>query len=126
MFQTEHPSGLSPDIFTHYFSHHSKEDLIFMSDNQNNIQLPEHGKLTIPMTNDYLFRALLQQNNKVLTGLIASLLHLSPEFPLPVPDWKLVKSDPVHREETPHIFRLQKEPLSMQVYHSQAPVHLQD
>ena len=32
MFQTEHPSGLSPDIFTHYFSHHSKEDLIFMSD----------------------------------------------------------------------------------------------
>ena len=78
MFQTEHPSGLSPDIFTHYFSHHSKEDLIFMSDNQNNIQLPEHGKLTIPMTNDYLFRALLQQNNKVLTGLIASLLHLSP------------------------------------------------
>ena len=74
----EHPSGLSPDIFTYYFSHHSKEDLIFMSDNQNNIQLPEHGKLTIPMTNDYLFRALLQQNNKVLTGLIASLLHLSP------------------------------------------------
>ena len=78
MFQAEHPSGLSPDIFTYYFSHHSKEDLIFMSDNQNNIQLPEHGKLTIPMTNDYLFRALLQQNNKVLTGLIASLLHLFP------------------------------------------------
>ena len=49
-----------------------------MSNNQNNIQLPEHGKLTIPMTNDYLFRALLQQNNKVLTGFIASLLHLSP------------------------------------------------
>ena len=78
MFQVEHPSGLSPNIFTYYFSHHSKEDLIFMSDNQNNIQLPEHGKLTIPMTNDYLFRALLQQNNKVLTGLIASLLHLPP------------------------------------------------
>ena len=49
-----------------------------MSDNQNNIQLPEHGKLTIPMTNDYLFHALLQQNNKVLTGLITSLLHLPP------------------------------------------------
>ena len=49
-----------------------------MSDNQNNFQLPERGALTIPMTNDYLFRALLQQNNKVLTGLIASLLHLSP------------------------------------------------
>lgn len=37
------------------------------------------GPLTIPMTNDYLFRALLQQNNKVLKGLIASLLHLSHE-----------------------------------------------
>ena len=49
-----------------------------MSDNQNNFQLPERGALTIPMTNDYLFRALLQRNNKVLTGLIASLLHLSP------------------------------------------------
>ena len=36
------------------------------------------GPLSIPMTNDYLFRALLQQNNKVLKGLISSLLHLSP------------------------------------------------
>ena len=34
------------------------------------------GPLTIPMTNDYLFRALLQQNNKVLKGLISSLMHL--------------------------------------------------
>ena len=37
------------------------------------------GPLTIPMTNDYLFRALLQQNNKVLKGLISSLLHLTLE-----------------------------------------------
>lgn len=37
------------------------------------------GPLIIPMTNDYLFRALLQQNNKVLKGLICSLLHLAPE-----------------------------------------------
>ena len=35
------------------------------------------GPLPIPMTNDYLFRALLQQNNKVLKGLVSSLLHLS-------------------------------------------------
>ena len=49
-----------------------------MSDTQNNIQLPEHGKLTIPMANDYLFRALLPPNNKVITDLIASLLHLFP------------------------------------------------
>lgn len=35
------------------------------------------GPLRIPMTNDYLFRALLQKNNHVLKGLICSLLHLS-------------------------------------------------
>ena len=29
------------------------------------------------MTNDYMFRAVLQSNNKVLRGLICSLLHLS-------------------------------------------------
>ncbi|MBD5457607.1 MAG: Rpn family recombination-promoting nuclease/putative transposase [Lachnospiraceae bacterium] len=34
------------------------------------------GPLAIPMTNDYLFRSLLQSNNKVLKGLICSLLHL--------------------------------------------------
>lgn len=38
---------------------------------------PASGPLTIPMTNDYLFRALLQRNNKVLRGLICSLLHLA-------------------------------------------------
>lgn len=37
------------------------------------------GPVPIRMTNDYLFRALLQQNNKVLKGLISSLLHLSVE-----------------------------------------------
>lgn len=35
------------------------------------------GPVQIPMTNDYLFRALLQKNNKVLKGLICSLLHMS-------------------------------------------------
>ena len=35
--------------------------------------------LEIPMTNDYLFKALLQENNKVLKGLIGALLHLSME-----------------------------------------------
>lgn len=34
------------------------------------------GPLSIPMTNDYLFRALLQRNNRVLKSLICSLLHL--------------------------------------------------
>ncbi len=36
------------------------------------------GPVAIPMTNDYLFRALMQRNNNVLKGLICSLLHLSP------------------------------------------------
>lgn len=34
------------------------------------------GTLPILMTNDYLFRALLQNNNYVLKGLVCSLLHL--------------------------------------------------
>lgn len=34
------------------------------------------GPLAFNMTNDYMFRAVLQSNNKVLTGLICSLLHL--------------------------------------------------
>ncbi|MDE7176183.1 MAG: Rpn family recombination-promoting nuclease/putative transposase [Lachnospiraceae bacterium] len=36
-----------------------------------------HGELPYGMTNDYMFRAVLQSNNKVLRGLICSLLHLS-------------------------------------------------
>jgi len=37
---------------------------------------PTSGDIGFPMTNDYLFRALLQKNNRVLKGLIASLLHM--------------------------------------------------
>lgn len=37
------------------------------------------GPVTIPMTNDYLFRALLQRNNQVLKALICALLHLDPK-----------------------------------------------
>ncbi len=36
------------------------------------------GPVTIRLTNDYLFRALLQRNNKALKGLVCSLLHLEP------------------------------------------------
>ncbi len=35
------------------------------------------GKIDYTMTNDYMFRAVLQENEKVLTGLICSLLHLA-------------------------------------------------
>lgn len=46
---------------------------------RENLFFPASGTLIIPMTNDYLFRALLQKNNNVLKGLICSLLHLAPE-----------------------------------------------
>ncbi len=35
------------------------------------------GSIPFNMTNDYMFRAVLQTNNKALRGLICSLLHLS-------------------------------------------------
>ncbi len=35
-----------------------------------------HGTIPYNMTNDYMFRAVLQSNNKVLRGLVCSLLHL--------------------------------------------------
>lgn len=37
------------------------------------------GPLSIPMTNEYLFRAILQRSNYVLKGLVCSLFCLSPE-----------------------------------------------
>ena len=36
------------------------------------------GPVTIPLTNDYLFKAMLQENKNVLKALICSLLHYSP------------------------------------------------
>ena len=35
-----------------------------------------HGPIPVRMTNDYLFRALLQRNKRVLKALVCSLLHL--------------------------------------------------
>lgn len=37
------------------------------------------GKIDYTLMNDYMFRAVLQENQKVLKGLIASLLHLPPQ-----------------------------------------------
>lgn len=42
------------------------------------------GPVRFNMTNDYMFRAVLQANNKVLRGLICSLLHLPEEEVLSV------------------------------------------
>lgn len=37
------------------------------------------GVIAYNMTNNYMFRFILQKNEKVLKGLICSLLHLKPE-----------------------------------------------
>ena len=37
------------------------------------------GELTYRLTNDYLFRAVLQKSNTALKGLLCALLHLAPD-----------------------------------------------
>mgnify|MGYP004546471961 FL=1 len=37
------------------------------------------GEIEYNMTNDYMFRALFQKNNRALKGLLGSLLHMQPE-----------------------------------------------
>ena len=37
------------------------------------------GEIEYNMTNDYMFRALFQKNNRALKGLLSSLLHMQPE-----------------------------------------------
>ncbi|MBE5857637.1 MAG: Rpn family recombination-promoting nuclease/putative transposase [Lachnospiraceae bacterium] len=53
----------------------------FMSKEENLImrEIPESGPLFVPMTNDYLFRAMLQRNEEILRGLTCALLSLKPE-----------------------------------------------
>ncbi len=47
---------------------------------KNKISLDDlHGAIPVRMTNDYLFRALMQRNTNVLKSLICSLLHLDPD-----------------------------------------------
>ncbi len=45
-----------------------------MQKNQN--YLTATGKIPYNMTNDYMFRAILQKNEKVLRGLVSSMLHM--------------------------------------------------
>ncbi|MCM1426694.1 MAG: Rpn family recombination-promoting nuclease/putative transposase, partial [Eubacterium sp.] len=45
----------------------------------NDLLKNAHGSLPYSMTNDYMFRAVFQTNNKALRGLICSLLHLHEE-----------------------------------------------
>lgn len=85
-----HQSGISPcfpklPVATCIFCTHFYERSMFMK--SNTIIMPEAqpsyrqatGKMPYSLTNDYLFRALLQKNNRVLKHLICVLLHLQPE-----------------------------------------------
>ena len=54
------------------------------SDNLSTSLQNAHGAIPYGMTNDYMFRAVLQSNNQALRGLICSLLHLQPEEVLSV------------------------------------------
>lgn len=42
----------------------------------HNLDFFPSGKLEYPMTNDYMFRAVMQKNNRALTGLLYALLDL--------------------------------------------------
>lgn len=42
--------------------------------------IPENEEIRYNMTNDYMFRAVLQKNQMVLKGLVGALLHLDPEL----------------------------------------------
>ncbi|MBQ8262184.1 MAG: Rpn family recombination-promoting nuclease/putative transposase [Lachnospiraceae bacterium] len=57
----------------------SKNSFISEVNSENASYLNASGPVLYPLTNDYLFRAVLQKNNFVLKGLICSLLHLSSE-----------------------------------------------
>ena len=50
-----------------------------MQNNQFTSFMEAKGVIEYNMTNNYMFRYILQKNEKVLTGLICSLLHLKPE-----------------------------------------------
>ncbi len=50
-----------------------------MNNHKNASYKDATGKIRYNMTNDYMFRYILENNEKVLTGLACSLLHLKPE-----------------------------------------------
>ena len=50
-----------------------------MSNNQVTSFREATGVIQYNMTNDYMFRYILQKNQKVLKGLICALLHFHPE-----------------------------------------------
>ena len=80
-------------LFSHSylsFTNYYQKGLPSMNKSQNSLPTPKYtlqnatGPLAYNMTNDYLFRAVLQKSNKALRGLICSLLHLTEEEVLSV------------------------------------------
>ena len=66
----------------HYFEQNplttiTKEN-IYMENQPTRSYFKATGDIPHNMTNDYMFRYILQKNEKVLRGLISSLLHLNP------------------------------------------------
>lgn len=59
------------------FSHMDNHSAISIPPERNSGFWDAGGQIPYNMTNDYMFRAVLQSSNKVLRGLICSLLHLS-------------------------------------------------
>lgn len=58
--------------------------VFFMSQNNTNFApnadwVNAHGPVPVRMTNDYLFRALMQRNERTLKVLTCALLHLNPD-----------------------------------------------
>ena len=49
-----------------------------MNNFQGNTFQNATGKIDYTLMNDYMFRAVLQENEKVLKGLVSSLLYLNP------------------------------------------------
>ena len=74
---------LIPQLFGAELRHdHLRKEGTSMNQHSQNMHMSlqdAHGELPYGMTNDYVFRAVLQSNNKVLRGLICSLLQCNPE-----------------------------------------------
>lgn len=64
---------LSQNFFRQYCYEESSQKLHGLWEQEF---LEAGGQVPYPMTNDYLFRAVLQKNNKALRGLICAVLHL--------------------------------------------------
>ncbi|MDE7358372.1 MAG: Rpn family recombination-promoting nuclease/putative transposase [Lachnospiraceae bacterium] len=75
----QHSDHFSHDVngFPASFSSTEYRNMTAIPSGASSCLLNIRGQIPYNMTNDYMFRAVLQSNNKVLRGLVCSLLHLS-------------------------------------------------